>query len=157
MSYHPPGQYDPYGQPDPYGQQQPYPQQYPPQPHPQQPYPPQYHGHYRHQPMSGPPMMPGYPMAVVVPTSGTAVASLIFGLIGFFGGFCLFGIPCAIAVLLGHVALRETRNGHRAGHGMAVAGLILGYIFLIPAVIVIAMGGFGAVLESVSPGVTTSP
>ncbi|SDS81552.1 DUF4190 domain-containing protein [Actinoplanes derwentensis] len=164
MSYPPPGPQDPYGQQPPYP-----PQPYPGQPYSPQPYPQQYHGHYRPHPMSGPPMsgppmtpyppQPGYypppPMAVVVPTSGLAVASLIFGLIGFFGGFCAFGIPCAFAVLFGHLALRETKNGHRSGHGMAVAGLILGYILLVPAIIVIAMGGFGAVLGAVTPA--TSP
>ncbi|PRX06021.1 uncharacterized protein DUF4190 [Actinoplanes italicus] len=136
-------------------------------------YPP-HHGHYRSQPpvVPGqpapqyrqhgypppqsapppPPMMMQPPMVVAVaPTSGLAVTSLVFGLIGFFGGFCFFGIPCAIAVVLGHLAIRETRSGERGGHGMAIAGLILGYFLIIPAIIVIAMGGFGAVLGSVSP------
>jgi hypothetical protein len=144
---------------------------------------PPYHGHYRPQP---PPVVPGpsisqspplqyYPSAqqyghppaqpmaqppiviAVQPTSGLAVTSLVFGLIGFFGGFCLFGVPCAIAVLLGHLAIRETGSGERGGHGMAIAGLILGYLFILPAIIVIAMGGAGAVLGSVSPSGTPSP
>jgi hypothetical protein len=132
---------------------------------------PPYHGHYRPQP---PPVVPGpsisqspplqyYPSAQqyghppAQPTSGLAVTSLVFGLIGFFGGFCLFGVPCAIAVLLGHLAIRETGSGERGGHGMAIAGLILGYLFILPAIIVIAMGGAGAVLGSVSPSVTPSP
>jgi hypothetical protein len=144
--------------------------------------PPHYHGHYRPQPpvLPGPPIPQspppyhyppaqqyGYPpqqqhypqpMAVVVqPTSSLAVTSLIFGLIGFFGGFCFFGIPCAIAVILGHFAIRETRSGERGGHGMAVAGLVLGYFFILPAIIVVAMGGFGAVLEAVDPSTTPSP
>ncbi|GAA1656581.1 DUF4190 domain-containing protein [Actinoplanes couchii] len=132
MSYPPPGQPDPYGQ-------------YPPQPYPQQP---QYHGHYRPYPPQ-----PGYypPMPMVVPTSGLAVASMVLGIIGIFGGFCAFGVPCLIAVVLGHMALRETRNGHRAGHGMAIAGLILGYLVLIPSIVVIAMGGIGAVLTEFAP------
>jgi hypothetical protein len=142
------------------------------------PYPPPYHGHYRPQP---PPVVPGppisqspplqyYPSAqqyghppaqppmtqppvvvAVQPTSGLAVTSLVFGLIGFFGGLCLFGIPCVIAVFLGHLAIRETGSGERGGHGMAIAGLVLGYLFLLPAIIVVAMGGAGAVLGSVSP------
>jgi hypothetical protein len=142
------------------------------------PQPPVSHGPYPHQPQSPagyyppqqqyqqypPQPQPGYPapyqyvqpvqqhMVVSAPaTSGLAVTSLIFGLIGFFGGFCIFGIPCLIAVLAGHLAVGETRNGERGGHGMAIAGLILGYILLIPAIVVVAMGGVGAVFGSVNP------
>ncbi|MCG5220373.1 DUF4190 domain-containing protein [Streptosporangium sp. KLBMP 9127] len=59
---------------------------------------------------------------------------MIFGLVGLFGGWCMLGIPCFIAVVLGHMATRKTKRGARSGHGMAVAGLMLGYIIIIPAV-----------------------
>ncbi|MEU8104485.1 DUF4190 domain-containing protein [Nonomuraea muscovyensis] len=70
------------------------------------------------------------------PTSGAAVASLIFGVIGIIGSWCLFGIPSIVAIVLGHVATRKTKQGIRPGHGMAVAGLVLGYIVVVPALIV---------------------
>ncbi|MEQ4721945.1 DUF4190 domain-containing protein [Nonomuraea sp. B19D2] len=73
------------------------------------------------------------------PTSGVAVASLIFGIIGLLGSWCLFGIPSIVAIVLGHVAARKTKRGIRPGHGMAVAGLILGYVVVIPAFIVSAV------------------
>lgn len=105
-----------------------------------------------HPPM-GYPQPPYYQQHVVVasspPTSGLAVASMIFGLIGFFGGFCLFGVPCLVAVALGHAALRETKGGTKGGHGMAITGLILGYLLLIPAVLIVAMGGLGSVIDGV--------
>jgi hypothetical protein len=63
------------------------------------------------------------------------VASLTLGLFGVLGGWCLCGIPCALAVVLGHMAARQTRSGARGGHGMAVTGLILGYVFVIPMII----------------------
>ncbi|MFC7585843.1 DUF4190 domain-containing protein [Nonomuraea antimicrobica] len=73
------------------------------------------------------------------PTSGAAVASLVFGLLGLVGSWCMFGVPSIAAVVLGHVAARSTKRGLRAGHGMAVAGLILGYLVVVPAVIVSAV------------------
>jgi len=70
---------------------------------------------------------------LVRPTSGMATASMIFGIAGLLL-FCLV-IPSLVAVICGHSALVETRQGHKAGHGQAVAGLILGYAVLIPVVI----------------------
>jgi hypothetical protein len=82
------------------------------------------------------PHAPAY-MPLVRPTSGMATASMIFGIAGLFL-FCLV-VPSLIAVLCGHNALVETHGGHKAGHGQAVAGLILGYLVLVPAVF---YGGF---------------
>uniref|UniRef100_UPI0033AF1870 DUF4190 domain-containing protein n=1 Tax=Nonomuraea sp. NPDC003804 TaxID=3154547 RepID=UPI0033AF1870 len=79
------------------------------------------------------PPPPPHPPA---PTSGTAVASLVFGVLGLVGSWCLFGVPSIIAIILGHVATSKTKRGLRPGHGLAVAGLILGYIVVVPALIV---------------------
>ncbi|MGR6920402.1 DUF4190 domain-containing protein [[Actinomadura] parvosata] len=76
------------------------------------------------------------PPTPTTPTSGVAVASLIFGIIGFVGSWCLFGIPSLVAVVLGHVAARQTKRGMKGGHGMAVAGLVLGYLVIVPALVV---------------------
>jgi hypothetical protein len=71
-------------------------------------------------------------------TSGDAIASLVLGVLFFFG--CLSGLP---AIFLGIRALRETgpTKGRRRGRGMAVAGIVLGVIgclltvaFLLPAI-----------------------
>lgn len=86
-----------------------------------------------------PPVSPaGYypPPPMVRPTSGLATASMVLGIIGLLVGWCMLGIPSIVAVFLGHAALRETRTGERGGHGMAVAGLILGYILAIPTAVV---------------------
>jgi hypothetical protein len=64
------------------------------------------------------------PPPVTTPTSGTAVAALICGLLTLF----TCGLSGPFAVLLGHAASEETRRGRRGGHGMAVAGLVLGYL-----------------------------
>lgn len=76
-------------------------------------------------PYGGPP--PGYypaPYPRVVPTSGTAVASLICSLLG----LITFGLLSIPGVICGHLALSETQSGERGGHGLAVAGLIIGWI-----------------------------
>jgi hypothetical protein len=53
-----------------------------------------------------------------------AVASLICSLAGLF----TLGIGSIPGVILGHMALPETRSGERSGHGLAIAGLIIGYV-----------------------------
>jgi type IV pilus assembly protein PilA len=77
-------------------------------------------------------MTPGTPGE----TSGKAIASLICGL--------LFFVPFAFiaAIAFGHLALSEIRKsaGRLTGESIAIAGLILGYIWIagIPIVLIIA-------------------
>ena len=66
------------------------------------------------------------PMPAAPRTSGSAVASLVLGIIGI-----VVCTPCGIfAVIYGHRALPEIdrSNGTIGGRGMAIAGLVLGYI-----------------------------
>ena len=109
-------------------------------------------------PVSAGPYQPGgYPpavqrIAVQAPlTSGMATASLVLGILGVLGGWCLFGLPCILAVILGHVGLRETRDGTRSGHGMAVAGLVLGYVFVGPMIAFTVLMFFGSVMGAATP------
>jgi hypothetical protein len=59
-------------------------------------------------------------------TSGAAIASLVCGLLGFLTG-PITGIP---ALITGHIARKKIRNsgGAISGSGMALTGLILGYV-----------------------------
>ncbi|MEU5880963.1 DUF4190 domain-containing protein [Spirillospora sp. NPDC047279] len=94
--------YDPYG----YGSQDPYAQQYPPA---------QVQHHY-------------YGAApVAVRTNGMATASMILGIIGIFT--CGFG--SILAIIFGHVAHSQIRRTGEGGHGLAVAGLIMGYLMFV--------------------------
>lgn len=83
-------------------------------------------------PASAPPMVP----TGSAQTSGKAVASLVFGL--------LFFVPFAFvaAVIFGHIGLSEIRKsaGRLKGNGLAIAGLVLGYMWVvsIPIVLIIA-------------------
>jgi hypothetical protein len=86
------------------------------------------------------------PQIVVVqgpPVSGWAVASLIFGIIGLAGGWCLFAIPCIVAVLCGHYALPDIRSGQKSGRGITYAGLIMGYLVAAPVLLVAVLGAIG--------------
>ncbi len=58
------------------------------------------------------------------PQSGLAVAALVCGILGFFTA----GLASIGAVICGHLAWKDTSTGREAGHGMAIAGLVLGYI-----------------------------
>ena len=64
-------------------------------------------------------------------TSGTAIASLVFGILS----WCLMPfIGAILAIIFGHSARSEIRRappGTVDGDGMALAGLILGYAHLI--------------------------
>ena len=69
--------------------------------------------------------------------SGKATGSLVCGVLFFF-----WPVTAIVAVILGHLALSEIKKsaGRLAGQGMAVAGLVLGYIGLavIPFILIIA-------------------
>lgn len=69
-------------------------------------------------------------------TSGKAIASLIFGLFIFFFPFSI------VAVILGHISLSEIRKGagKLTGNGMAMAGLVMGYLGVagVPIVLILA-------------------
>lgn len=91
---------------------------------------------------------PYHPRPVVAPTSGMATAALVFGIIGFLGGWCLFGIPCLIAIGCGHLGMSETKNGTKAGRGSAVAGLILGYVCVVPMALIAIWLFLGATADS---------
>lgn len=72
--------------------------------------------------------IPGYAPVGVAPmqvNSALAMASLILGILVFCTG--LTGIP---AVICGHLALTRINasEGHLKGRGLAIAGLIMGYI-----------------------------
>jgi type IV pilus assembly protein PilA len=69
-------------------------------------------------------------------TSGKAIVSLVCGLF-------LFAFPMSIlAIIFGHISLSEIRKsaGRLKGEGMAIAGLVLGYLGLagIPFLLIIA-------------------
>lgn len=119
---------------------------YPPPGYPQTGYPP-----------PGPPQQAGYPQqqyptgypygydpyAPVRPTgiNGKAIASLVTSLIGL---LCCV-IPAVVGIVLGVLAMRETKRTGQDGHGLALAGVIVGALAVAFGVIVmitfLAFGG----------------
>ena len=67
-------------------------------------------------------------------TNTMAIVSLVAGLVGW---FMLPVVASIIAVITGHMARAQIRASHGAedGDGMAIAGLILGYVSLLLGVI----------------------
>lgn len=63
------------------------------------------------------------------PTSGLAITSLVSSLL-----WCC-GLGSLLAVIFGHSSMGAIRRGERTGHGLAVAGLVLGYLGLVGTVV----------------------
>ena len=78
---------------------------------------------------------PGYAPVMYPPrpTNQLAIAALVCGIAQVFFAL-LTGIP---AVVLGHIARRQIRQTGENGDGMALAGLILGYIGIVLSVLAI--------------------
>lgn len=111
------------------------------------PYQPNPSYQQQYQPVGAPPYQ-GYPPQYVPgmnPTNPLAIASLVLSLVG----------VSVIAVILGHIALAQIKrsNGYERGHGLAVAGLIIGYAE-IGIGLIIAIGFFSLIL--IAPGAVPS-
>jgi hypothetical protein len=106
---------------------------------PQPPYPP-YQQPY-------PPYAP-YPAAP--PTNGLAIAALVCGV----GGFVI-GLSFIPAIICGHLARRQIRQTGEQGGGMALAGLILGYVGTALFIAVIAV--FIVIAHKIGPDLPASP
>ena len=91
------------------------------------------------RPPPAPPAHVPYPAPVVAyqTTNGLAVASLVAGFLwlGWFGSI--------VAVIFGHIALRQIKQsgGRETGTGLAIAGLVLGYMGVATLLFVVAAAG----------------
>ena len=85
----------------------------------------------------GPPYAPYAPAPLYPTTNGLAVASLIAGFLwlGWFGSIA--------AVIFGHVALGQIKRsgGRETGGGLAIAGLVLGYMGVASLLFVLLAAG----------------
>lgn len=88
------------------------------------------------------------------PASTLAMVSMISGIVGWVLAPLLGSL---VAIITGHMAKREIREsmGRLGGDGMATAGLVLGYLQIVPAllcicivVIMLAMGISVPILDS---------
>lgn len=88
----------------------------------------------------------GYPTVVAAPaTNGMAIAAMVVSIMGALGlcGYGLGGYLGIVGAVLGHVAKRQIRERGESGNGMAMAGIIIGWlataIALIATVALIAL------------------
>lgn len=65
-----------------------------------------------------------YPYLAPRPTNALAIVSLCCGL-----GSFVVGISWIVGIITGHLALRQIARTGEQGHGLAVAGLIVSYLF----------------------------
>lgn len=80
----------------------------------------------------GAPMPMGYPQPPK--TNGLAIASLVCSLLGLF--CCVTALP---GVILGHMATSQIKQTGEEGKGLALAGLIIGYVSMAIVVIFFAL------------------
>jgi hypothetical protein len=113
-------------------------------------------------PYGAPPMYGQFPgMPYMVPpldaNNGLATASMILGIIAIVS-FWLYGlgvIAGIVGVILGHVALNQIRTVPASNRGMAVAGLIMGYIAI--GIAVLCVGGLILLGIALSQNGATTP
>ena len=67
------------------------------------------------------------------PTSALAVTSLVLSVVW------VFGLGSLVAIVLAVMAMKETKTGAKGGHGLPVAGLVIGILGLIPVLLFIVL------------------
>ena len=113
-------------------------------------------------PTSAPPVSPttvSAAPATIVPqrkTEQLAILSLIFSVLGLFGFCCgLFLAGGVAGIVCGHIALSRIKaNPELEGHGLALTGLIIGYLAVAGWLIWILLFGGLAVLQGISESMT---
>jgi hypothetical protein len=99
------------------------------------PPPPQYYGQPQYQ------YGPGRPSQT---TNGMAVASLVLGILW------IFWIGSILAVIFGYVGKGQIdrSGGAQGGRGLAIAGIVLGWVGVGTLVLVIVLSIIGAITDS---------
>ena len=133
-----------------------------------QPASPPGYGEYGYQPAYGaqPAAYPAYgygtpavmmPVAPAQSTNGMAIASLVCSL----AGLATCGVTAIVGAILGHVARRQIRERGDGGDGLALAGIISGWIiFALYALGIAAYIVFAIILVSAAannPGFDPTP
>jgi hypothetical protein len=78
----------------------------------------------------------GYPLQPTQKNNGMAIASLVSSCVA----VLICGIGFILGVIFGHIALSQIKRTNEGGRGMAVAGLVIGYLgILVMIVVVIAL------------------
>ena len=88
-----------------------------------------------------PPAAYGYAYPPVKPTNGLAIGAMVTSIVAMLG-LCFYGVGGLVAgpvgAILGHVARRQVRERDQQGEGMAMAGIIVGWIATALGALVVA-------------------
>jgi hypothetical protein len=112
--------------------------------------PPGQQQYYGPQPAYPPYQGPYSPYPPAPPTNGLAIAALVCGV----GGFVV-GLSFIPAIICGHLARRQIRQTGEQGAGLALAGLILGYVGIALFIALIAV--FLAIASTIGHPTPASP
>ncbi len=75
--------------------------------------------------------------------SDKAIASMILGILSVFLAFVFIGVLTAIiAIILGGYSLKDIKKNDKDGKGMAITGLILGWLVIGIYFLIISIGLF---------------
>ena len=79
---------------------------------------------------------PGYPYGQQQGgTNGMAIAAMVCGICGF---LCM--VPGVIGIILGIVSLPQINRTQQSGRGMAIAGIVMGSLWILAFVLLFAFG-----------------
>jgi hypothetical protein len=84
----------------------------------------------------------GYPSPPQERTNGLAIGSLVASVAALPLSFCYIGFVAAIAgIVLGIIALNQLKTSGEKGRGLAIAGIVVGAVYLVLiAILVVAFG-----------------
>jgi Domain of unknown function (DUF4190) len=87
----------------------------------------------------GAPMVGGYPPPPQ--TNGLAIGSMVVSISALVLSWCygIGGLIGLVGAILGHVSLRQIRTRGEGGRGMAIAGVVMGWIALAVALVVVGL------------------
>ncbi len=71
-------------------------------------------------------------------TNGLAIASMVLGIVW------LWWIGSILALVFGYVALGQIRQRHEGGRGMAIAGIVLGWVGVVTGILFGVLIAFAA-------------
>jgi hypothetical protein len=93
------------------------------------PFPPPYQGYDPFDPYGS-----GRPQG----TSGQAIGAFVTSLVGL--PLCWCFIPSIVGVILGIVAMNDTKRTGQDGHGLALAAVIIGAVTLVGGILLLVIG-----------------
>jgi len=77
-------------------------------------------------------------------TNVLAIVSLVTSLLGIF----TFGLGGLAGVICGHISLSQIKRSSEQGRGMAIAGLVIGYVFVVTLPIIFGAIALGTAINN---------